>query len=132
MSLKSLLNESRAFVIGRISAGANYAIGGFTFTGGVAKAATDAGVAPTWFSSLSVDTMGIIIGAIFTILTGLVSVWAKRKDVAFKEREEKRRHAAWVMQQLRDNGDEAMTKEWGKNWRKVAWEATTTGLAPLE
>lgn len=132
MSFKSLLDESRAFVIGRISAGANYAIGGFTFTGGIAKAATDAGVAPTWLSSFSVDTMGIIIGALFTILTGVVSVWAKRKDVGFKEREEKRRHAAWVMEQLRENGEEAMTKEWGTDWRRVAWKATTTDMAPLE
>lgn len=133
MWIRSFLDESRAFIVGRITAGFAYAGGAFTMTSGVAKAAADSGSAPSWVSNLSVDTMGIIIGALFTILTGVVSMWAKRRDTQMKEQQHKRERAAWVMRMLRENGEEAMVKEFGRNWRKREYlEISDSAAGPLE
>ena len=124
MNFKTLWDESRAFVIGRVSAGATYFFGALTTASGAAKAATEANVAPSWFPSVSVDTVILIIGAVITVATGLVSIWAKRQDVKTKRAEKRRRdraeernRVAWVMEMREKYGETKMVETFGADWR---------------
>lgn len=127
MNIKALWVESRTFVVGRISAGATYVFGSLTTAGGAAKAANDANVVPTWFPTITVDTVLLIIGAAMTVATGLVSIWAQRQGVKAKQAEkrrsdraEERNRMAWVMEMLEKHGEEKMVSTFGHNWRERA------------
>ncbi|MNT98217.1 hypothetical protein D3C72_2407510 [compost metagenome] len=80
----------------------------------------------------------MIIGAVFTVATGLVSMWAKRRDTQLKEQkaliekaEAKRAKADWVMRMLRENGEEALVREMGHNWRDRYDSTTPTDFGGL-
>lgn len=135
MNFKSLFKESREFVIGRITAGSTYITGGMTTASGVAKAAEKVGIAPPWLPSLTVDTVVLIVGALITMLTGIVSIWAKRQDMknkraerAREELETERSRRTWIMEMLRVNGDEKMVEMFGPNWRGC--DRTSSKSAP--
>lgn len=122
--LRQLIPEGRAFVVGRISAASTYVTGAFTTASGAAKAAAASGHGPAWLPSITVDTMVLLVGALVTVLTGLVSIWAKRQDVRSKrterlrrDREEERERRAWVMDMLRQHGEDRMVQFFGQQWR---------------
>ena len=124
MNIKTLWDESRAFIVGRITAGITYVTGGLTTASGAAKAAVLNNWVPSWFPNITVDAVVLIIGAVVTLATGLVSMWAKRRDIEQKEQQkriEKAAHdmarAAWIMRMLRENGEVAMVREFGHDWR---------------
>jgi len=124
MNIKSLFSESREFVIGRITATSTYITGSVTTASGAAKAATQNGVAPDWFPSITVDTVVLLIGAAFTVATGLVSIWAKRQDMKNKSAERARaeidaehNRRAWIMEMLKRYGEAEMTAMFGPDWR---------------
>lgn len=120
MNIKALFSESRTFVLGRVTAASTYITGGVTTASGMAKAATENGIAPAWFPSISVDTMVLLIGAVVTVLTGLVSIWAKRQDMRNKRAAEKRDSREWIMRMLLTYGEEKMRESFGPDWRKQA------------
>jgi beta-lactamase regulating signal transducer with metallopeptidase domain len=131
--LRQLIPEGRAFVVGRISAASTYVTGAFTTASGAAKAAADSGHGPAWLPSITVDTMVLLIGAVITVLTGLVSIWAKRADVRAKrserlrrEREEERERRAWVMTMLSQHGEDRMAQMFGPHWRRAAEPVDST------
>lgn len=124
MNIKALFSESREFVIGRITATSTYITGGVTTVSGAAKAATQNGVAPDWFPSITVDTVVLLIGAAFTVITGLVSIWAKRQDMKNKraeraraELEDERKRRRWIMEMMNLYGEERMQQMFGPEWR---------------
>lgn len=117
MNIKSLFSESREFVIGRITATSTYITGGVTTVSGAAKAATQSGVAPDWLPSITVDTVVLLIGAAFTVITGLVSIWAKRQDMKNKRAAARRDSREWVMKMLHTYGEEKMRDSFGPGWR---------------
>lgn len=117
MNVKSLWDESRAFIVGRITAGITYVSGSITFASGAAKAATAKNLVPDWFPDVTVDTVVLIIGAVVTVLTGLVSMWAKRSDTKMKKQQTRMAKAEWIMRMLRENGEVAMVREFGHDWR---------------
>lgn len=124
LPLRNLIPEGRAFVVGRISAASTYVTGAITTASGAAKAADNSGHWPAWLPSITVDTMVLLIGAVITVLTGLVSIWAKRQDVrakrserAHRELEEERARRTWVMNMLAQHGEPRMAEMFGPNWR---------------
>lgn len=124
LALRNLIPEGREFLVGRISAASTYVTGAATTASGAVKAATEQGIAPAWLPSITVDTMVLLLGALVTVLTGLVSIWAKRQDVKNKraeklrrDRDEERQRRAWVMQMLAEHGEDKMVGMFGANWR---------------
>lgn len=124
MHIKALFTESREFVIGRVTAASTYITGGVTTASGMAKAATQNGVAPEWFPPITVDTVVLLIGALFTVITGLVSIWAKRQDMKNKRADRilvelaaERARRAWIMEMLNRNGEAKMLELFGPEWR---------------
>ena len=124
MNLKHLIPEGREFIVGRISAASTYVTGAVTTASGAAKAATQHGMGPAWLPSIAVDTMVLLLGALVTLVTGLVSIWAKRQDVRNKrteklrrDRDEERQRRAWVMNMLAQHGEDRMVQMFGQTWR---------------
>lgn len=124
LTLRNLIPEGREFIVGRISAASTYVTGAATTASGAVKAATEQGIAPAWLPSITVDTMVLLLGALVTVLTGLVSIWAKRQDVKNKraeklrrDRDEERQRRAWVMQMVAQHGEEKLVDMFGANWR---------------
>lgn len=124
MNLKHLIPEGREFIVGRISAASTYVTGAVTTASGAAKAAAQNGMGPAWLPNITVDTMVLLLGALVTLVTGLVSIWAKRQDVRNKrteklrrDRDEERQRRTWVMNMLAQHGEERMVEMFGHDWR---------------
>ena len=134
MNMKTLWDESRAFIVGRITAGITYVTGGLTTASGAAKAAVHSNWVPAWFPNFSVDTVVLIIGAVVTVATGLVSMWATRRGVKQKEQQTRMAKAEWIMRMLREHGEVALVREFGHDWRnRYDFDnPAATDLGPLD